>query len=457
MPVPQILILDKDPSAVRVLLEVFARRAIRGIVADPDSCRQQLAETPYDMVFCAVDTHGFSRAAADIIGYLKSQRPEQAIVAMLNCDSSRLAIDAVRAGYSEVIAKPLQPQTIALILDTFLPNHDVPVAAAGTNQTGSFKIVGDSPQMRAAVDMAARAARTSIPVMIMGESGTGKELFASLVHSLSCRSAGPYIRLNCAAISDSLLESELFGHEKGAFTGAYARRKGRFERAHGGTLLLDEITETPMKFQVELLRVIEQQEFERVGGDESVSVNVRIICTTNKDVLREVEKGRFREDLYYRLSGARLSIPPLRDRKQDLEALVHHFINLHAHEAGRCIKSIEPLVMELFEAYNWPGNVRQLRNVIRTALVLGAGEVLSLNDVRSVMDELTHTSLMHEFDDTSLAGRPLHQIEQQAIIATLRQTRGNQTRAARTLGISDRTLREKLKKYRRQGDLQLTA
>ncbi|HSV27662.1 MAG TPA: sigma-54 dependent transcriptional regulator, partial [Sedimentisphaerales bacterium] len=265
------------------------------------------------------------------------------------------------------------------------------------------------------------------------------------------------VRLNCAAISESLLESELFGHEKGAFTGACARRKGRFERAHGGTLLLDEITETPMRFQVELLRVIEQQDFERVGGEESVSVNVRIITTTNKDIMREVEKGNFREDLYYRLSGAKLRIPPLRDRREDLPALIRHFINLHARESGRHIAGVDPMAMEMLNACSWPGNVRQLRNVIRAALVLGSGPVLSPADIGLVIDELAGAAPGPTAEGCGLAGRPLHQIEQQAIIATLKQTRGNQTVAAKTLGISDRTLREKIKKYRRQGDLQLTA
>jgi DNA-binding NtrC family response regulator len=457
MLIPQVLILDKDPAATRVLLEVFARRAIRGVVADPDSCSQRFAGAAFDMVFCALDEHKTQARPADTIRHLKASRPEQVVIAMLNSDSSKLAVAAIRAGYAEAIAKPLQPEVIGRILDSFLPNEKVPVAAAGGTEAHSFKIVGNSPQMQAAIEMAGRAGRTSIPVMITGESGTGKELFASLVHSVSLRCSGPYIRLNCAAISDSLLESELFGHEKGAFTGAYARRKGRFERAHGGTLLLDEITETPMKFQAELLRVIEQQDFERVGGDESVSVNVRIISTTNKDMLREVEKGNFREDLYYRLGGAKLRIPPLRDRKEDLPALIGHFINLYARESGRHITGIDPLAMEIFESYNWPGNVRQLRNVIRTALVLGSGEVLSPGDIGHVIEELTNSPLLQGGESGSLAGRPLHQIEQQAIIATLTQMRGNQTRAAKTLGISDRTLREKIKKYRRQGDLQLTA
>jgi len=454
--VPQVLIVDRDPAAARVLLEVFARRSIRGIVAAPESVSCQVGAS-FDMVFCCFGDQRTSLTSSRIIRQFKTSCPEQVIIAMLDADSSHSAIAAVKSGCTEVIPKPLKPEAIYEILDAFLPNHNVPAAAVAETQTGSSKIVGQSPLVVNAIETARRAARTSIPVMITGESGTGKELLASLVHSSSLRSTGPYIRLNCAALSDSLLESELFGHEKGAFTGAYARRKGRFERADGGTLLLDEITETPLRFQAELLRVIEQQDFERVGGDENVSVNVRLVSTTNKDIIHEMEKGRFRSDLYYRLAGVKVGIPPLRERRDDIPDLIWHFINLYARESGRLVTAIEPSTMEVLTSYVWPGNVRQLRNVIRTALVLGSGNVLSPADISLVADELTNKPSTRNSDSWSLAGRPLHEIEQQAIMATLRQTSGNQARAARTLGISDRTLREKIKKYRRQGDLQLTA
>jgi DNA-binding NtrC family response regulator len=392
----------------------------------------------------------------EVIRRFRTENPELAVIAMLDRDSGSAAIAAMKAGCTDVLAKPLQMQDIVALLDRFLPNREVPMAAAGAHEAKPFRIVGCSAQIRETVAMARRAARTSIPVLITGESGTGKELLAALIHLTSARSAGPYIRLNCASVSESLLESELFGHEKGAFTGAAARRKGRFERAHGGTLLFDEITETPLKFQAELLRVIEQQDFERVGGEESVSVNVRIISTTNRDILREVCRGRFREDLYYRLSGIQLRVPPLRERKEDMIPLVWHFVNLYAGECDRRVTDIDPLAVEMLMNYDWPGNVRQLGNVIRAALLLGSGEVFSAADIAKAGD-LRNEQLCRAGQPRSLAGRRLHEIEQEAIIATLRQTRGNQTRAARTLGISDRTLREKIKKYRQQGLLQLTA
>ena len=270
-----------------------------------------------------------------------------------------------------------------------LPNRRVATAASAQESNRClYQIVGKSPRMLQTIALAERIAPTSVPVLISGESGTGKELISLLIHHKSRRALGPFVRVNCAALSDSLLESELFGHEKGAFTGAYAQRKGRFEMAHGGTLLLDEITETPPTFQAKLLRIIEQQEFERVGGNENIKVNVRIISTTNRDLLHEVQMGRFRQDLYYRLSAARIVAAPLRERRDDLPELIWHFVNLYAQEAQRRIETLDPTMMEIFAKYHWPGNVRQLRNVVLTSLILGAGPVLSLADVSWLFDEL---------------------------------------------------------------------
>ncbi|MHC4517951.1 MAG: sigma-54 interaction domain-containing protein [Planctomycetota bacterium] len=310
-------------------------------------------------------------------------------------------------------------------------------------------------------------APTSVPLLISGESGTGKELVSHLIHHKSRRTLGPFVHINCAALSDTLLESELFGHEKGAFTGAHARHKGRFERAHGGTLLLDEITETPPQFQAKLLRILEQQEFERVGGSENIKVDVRIISTTNRDLPHEVQMGRFRQDLYYRLSAARLVIAPLRERREDLTELVWHFVNLNARQAQRHITRLDPAMMNIFAEYAWPGNVRQLRNVVLTSLILGVGSTLSLADVSWLFDELqprtqhgpsrplAEAVTEPVAEKTSrLGGIPLADLERQAILETLRQTSGNQTKAAKVLGISDRTLREKVRRYRQKECLQ---
>jgi transcriptional regulator with PAS, ATPase and Fis domain len=284
-------------------------------------------------------------------------------------------------------------------------------------------------------------------VLITGESGTGKELLSCFLHRHSRRAQGPYIRVNCAALSESLLESELFGHERGAFTGAYLQRKGKFERAHGGTLLLDEISETSARLQAQLLRVLEQQDFERVGGSESVQVNVRVISTSNRDLAAEVEKGRFRRDLYYRLGGMHLVVPPLRERTEDITPLVWHFVNLHAPEVQRTIEEIDPSLLQALCRCPWPGNVRQLRNTIRTALILGEGETLSLCDVPNLAPQL-EAPRAASLAPTTLS---LQELEKQAILEALRRTQSHQVRAAKLLGITDRTLREKLRRYRQEG------
>ena len=333
---------------------------------------------------------------------------------------------------------------------------DDPAGACETPQARSpeadtcrrYQIAGDSENFMEVIALAMKAAPTSVPVLITGESGTGKELVSCLIHGESPRSDGPFIYVNCSAISDSLLESELFGHERGAFTGAHERRVGRFERADGGTLLLDEISETTPRLQAELLRVLEQQDFERVGGVETVRVDVRIISTSNRDLAREVAQGRFRKDLYYRIGGVHLFLPPLRERRADISALAWHFISLYASEARRRITALDERMMELFDQYDWPGNVRQLRNVVRGALIFGQGAMLSLDQAPSLIAELQQgegppTSTLH-----------LREIERRTILEALRRTKRNQVKAARLLGITDRTLREKLRRYREAGQLQ---
>ena len=328
-------------------------------------------------------------------------------------------------------------------------NHNMPLADDdGDSRAMVMRIAGCSKALNETLDLARKIAPTSLPVLISGESGTGKELVAGLIHRCSQRCQGPYIRVNCAALSESLLESELFGHERGAFTGAVTQRKGRFERAHGGTLLLDEISETTPRLQAELLRVLEQQDFERVGGVEAVRVNVRVIATTNRDLELEVRQGRFRRDLYYRIKGMHLVTPALRERPEDIPALVWHFISLYAPESRRSITELDSDMMSLFERCLWPGNVRQLRNVVRTSLVLGAGPRLSLEGAAGVADELAPAPT--EWAQGSALS--LDELERQAILEALRRTNRHQAKAARLLGITDRTLREKLRRYRQDGE-----
>lgn len=495
--IANVLIVDNDPQFVRFMLEILARKGIRGTVAnDKEYAIDFLDKGHYDLVFIGVeigrqtDLRGRLQDGLELLAKIKANSPELPVI-MIAKGRSRTtkdklveaAVNAIRAGCCDFLVEPLGREKIEGLLDTFLPNRSVSMQASA-NDPGSpgrslYGIVGRSAKLSQVINLAKRIAPTSVPVLISGESGTGKELVSCLVHHESRRSQGPYIRVNCAALSESLLESELFGHEKGAFTGAYTQRKGRFEMAHGGTLLLDEITDTPLKFQAKLLRILEQQDFERVGGEKQIRVDVRIISTTNKNLLQEVSEGLFRQDLYYRLSGIRLIIPPLRDHLEDLPDLVWHFVNLYVCQAQRRIAKLDANMMNIFAEYHWPGNIRQLRNVVLTSLILGIGPTLALADVSWLFDEIppapqiafgnagelrrqpqekkeNNGYVRHNAQhDSRLGGLPLKQIERQAIIDTLRQTAGNQTKAAKVLGISDRTLRDKMRQYRQQGALQL--
>ncbi|MHC4757464.1 MAG: sigma-54-dependent transcriptional regulator [Planctomycetota bacterium] len=483
--IANILVVDSDVQSARFILELAARKGIHVNLANGiDSALDLFEKDKHELVFLSDNVDYVQNDAAklkssfELLRKIRSVSPELPVIMFSSAQLSNTqsphvtvetAVKAIHAGCSDFLIKPLDKQKVENILDTFVPNHKVYViASAEEGDENLYTIVGKSAKLVQTVELAKKIAPTSVSVLISGESGTGKELISYLVHQNSKRSQGPYIKVNCAALNDSLLESELFGHEKGAFTGAYAKRKGRFEMANSGTLLLDEISETPLKFQSKLLRIIEQQDFERVGGNENIRIDVRIISTTNKNLLEEVQKGTFRLDLYYRLSGARLILAPLRERIEDLSEIVWHFVNLYAKQASRRITKLDSSMMELLSKYHWPGNVRQLRNVVLTSLMLGSGETLSLADVSWLFDELqplpqeqkTNTNtisgnfeLLNE-QAPDLGGVSLEKLERQAILDTLRQTQGNQRKAAEVLGISDRTLRGKIKRYKQQGSLQ---
>ncbi|MBN1359549.1 MAG: sigma-54-dependent Fis family transcriptional regulator [Sedimentisphaerales bacterium] len=491
-----VLIVEHEPATARFMLEIFARRGISAQWAPhKKAALDALDRNRFNLTFISTqlgtaqdDSNGF-----ELLGAIRAQAPEMPVVMVAGhpyttggIDSpnasqvhdgsllhigTQAAVRAMQAGCRDFLLKPLKRQTLEGLLETLLPNRQVAtVASAREGDRDLYQIVGKSPKLVQTVTLAEKIAPTSVPVLISGESGTGKELISLLIHHHSKRAMGPFVHVNCAALSDTLLESELFGHEKGAFTGAYTQRKGRFEMAHGGTLLLDEITETPAKFQAKLLRILEQQEFERVGGNENIKVNVRVISTSNRDLLGEVQAGRFRADLYYRLSTARVVVPSLRERREDLPELVWHFVNLYAREAQRRIARLDPDMMNIFAEYPWPGNIRQLRNVVLTSLILGVGSTLSLADVSWLFDELQPlpqqasnqppaitagvTSEPAQDQPSGVGGIPLADLERHAIIETLRQTSGNQTKAAKVLGISDRTLREKMRRYRKQETLE---
>ena len=442
-----VLLVSNEPDETRLVLEAMAARGVRGVVArDGKSASQKLDETRWAMVLADADilgddAHGFVR-------WVRREQPEAPVVMVSGRRSVEQAVEAMRAGCEEFLVRPLDREVLDGLFEQRLPNR-VEAECAADSPSGPHRIVGRSRKLLAVLATAAKVARTSIPVLISGESGTGKELICHYIHTLSRRGEGPYVRVNCAAMSESLLESELFGHERGAFTGAISQRKGLFERAHAGTLLLDEVSETSGRLQAALLRVLDRQDFERVGGSEAIRVDVRVISTSNRDLGEAVESGRFRRDLYYRLSGVHLTAPPLRERTEDIEPLVWHFVNQYAREVRRRVTSIAPEMLEQLSRHAWPGNVRELRNVVRAALTLGQGEALSLG-AGGALRRGPEPSRVAAADETL----SLRDVEREAILEALRRTKSHHAKAADLLGITDRTLREKLRRYRRDGVLQ---
>ncbi len=305
-------------------------------------------------------------------------------------------------------------------------------------------MVGDAPELRAVYEVVRQAAPTKATVLVLGESGTGKELIAQALHELSSWKDGPFVKVSCAALSETLLESELFGHERGSFTGAVGRREGRFELANGGTLFLDEIGEIPPTVQVKLLRALQTKEFERVGGTQSLKVDVRLVAATNRDLSAEVKAARFREDLFYRLNVVAVTLPPLRRRKGDIPALAAHFIEKYGKSYGKEIEGLAPGTLNALLSHDWPGNVRELENAIERAVVLAKGTQLTADDLPAT---LRGPRPAGRAVGGLIPGGSLHEIEREAILRTLELVRGSTARAAELLGISVRKIQYRLKEY----------
>ena len=444
---PNVLVVIAESESARVVNEVLAARDVRAtIVGQMGAAADRLGTREWDLLIADLAADG---DAAGLFRRVEEGFPELPVILFSDENSLPAAQEVLREGCTELLTKPIRRESLESLMEMLLPAHEVPMAASAEDEMSrEHQMAGTGEKFLEAIRLAEKVAPTSVPVLITGESGTGKELVCFLIHRRSSRRRGPFIHVNCAALSETLLESELFGHEKGAFTGACTRRKGRFERAHGGTLLLDEISETTEKLQAELLRVLEQQNFERVGGSQTVHVNVRVLSTSNRDLAAEVRQGRFRKDLYYRVSGVHISLPALRERTEDIPALVWHFVNLHAREVRRKITRLDDRMMDLFARHHWAGNVRQLRNVVRAALIFGEGETLCLDAAPSLLAELEHA------EQPQGHTLQLQELERRAILEALRRTERNQVKAARLLGITDRTLREKLRRYRQAGELQ---
>ncbi len=379
---------------------------------------------------------------------LKSRelRPNLTCIVMTAFGSVENAVEAMKEGADDYLTKPLNFDAVLLVLnramDRIQMRNELEVLRQDRPRPARY-IIGNSPATQEVLTLADQVATSRATVLITGESGTGKELVARLIHEQSSRVDKPFVRLHCAALAESLLESELFGHEKGAFTGASTRREGRFEEAHLGTLFLDEIGEIPPMTQVKLLRFLQQREFERVGGNKTISVDVRIISATNRDLEKAVQEGRFREDLYYRLNVINIHTPPLRLRRSDIPLLARHFITRFATENQKPILEIRSDALNILTSYDWPGNVRELENIIERAVVLADSDCI---EPRHFPPGFGNTIFTID-NEISIPGSSLAELERYALLKTYEATGGNTSETARLLGISLRKVQYRLKEY----------
>ncbi len=446
----KILIVDDEEGMRRLLSRVLGRAGYDAVaVGSGAEALRQVASDRFDLV--VTDIKMPEMDGLQLLEELKEFEPSLPIIVMTAYGTIENAVQALRLGAYDYIAKPFETDEIKLTVAKLLERERLLAEnrylhAELEGRYDFSGIASGSPAMQQVFEMASSVAVSNANVLITGESGTGKELLARSIHYNSLRKEKPFVVLNCAAISEGVLESELFGHEKGAFTGALDTRKGRFERADQGTLFIDEVAEMSMAAQVKLLRVIQEHEFERVGGNKTISVDVRIVAATNKKLEDQVKEGKFREDLYYRLNVVNIPIPPLRSRREDIEPLTRHFLQKYAAETGKKITELSPRALSCLLAHDWPGNVRELQNAIERAVVLSKGTVLTPRDFPQGLQGDDQICLQVPEKGGSLT-ELLEDLERQLIIQTLQREDGSQTRAADALGIKRTTLRYKMEKY----------
>jgi DNA-binding NtrC family response regulator len=389
----------------------------------------------------------------ELLRALKDEGGGLTVVILTAQGTVETAVEAIKEGAYDYLTKPIEPQRLQILLDKIVERQEtlreVKVLRRQLREHGTFgRMIGSGPLMRKVYHIIEQAAPTLASVLIWGESGTGKELVAQMIHQLSPRASQPFVPINCAAIPETLLESEIFGHEKGAFTGAQDRRQGCFELADRGTLFLDEVAEMTPATQVKLLRVLQERKFRRLGGQKEMSVDVHVIAATNVNPVEAVKNGKLREDLYYRLNVFSIEVPPLRDRKEDLALLVQSFINEFNERNAKSVAAVDAAAMRMLEQYDWPGNVRELRNVIERAVILSSGEFIETKHLPPLVTESVDVAR----PSLSLSpGTTVEEAETKLILMTLKHTRDNKTRAAEILGISLKTLHNKLNKLRGRG------
>jgi two-component system, NtrC family, response regulator AtoC len=447
------MVADDDPT-IRALLRSFLEN--EGFaVAEARTGREVLKsiddESKPDLLL--MDIRMPELSGMEVLQRLKDQSLEVPTLLMTAFGSSSLAIKAIQLGAYDYITKPFDLEDVLLTINRYFEYQELSAEVKTLRsqldaRDPSERIVGRSPKMLEVYKTIGRVARSEATVLITGETGTGKELVAETLHANSNYRTGPMIKVACAALPETLLESELFGHEKGSFTGAMVQRKGRFELAHKGTIFLDEIGEMSLGTQKKLLRVLQEKEFERVGGTVSVKVDTRVVTATNKNLADEVSAGHFREDLYYRLNVIHLHLPPLRDRKEDIPLLTEHFLHKHRFGPDSPPAKITEEALQVLLRHDWPGNVRELENAIERAVVLAQGEVItSQHLVLSPLTERRFVNIEEKVHQQVPLKEVLSEVERQLIMEALNQAQGNRSQAAKTLGIYRRLLYAKMREY----------
>lgn len=444
---PRILLIDDDKTALDGLVKILAHDGypVSGVLSGYEALNL-LSRKNFDIIVTDMKLPGMG--GLSLIHELRKREEPMAIVVITAYSSVKTAVEAIKCGADDYLTKPLNVEELELVLEKLWERQQLIAQNRLLKEKLKDKykfseLVGSTPQMQRIFKMIEDVAPSTASILILGETGTGKELVANAIHYQSDRACMPFVALHCAALSEGVLESELFGHEKGAFTGAVQARKGRFELADGGTLFLDEVGEMSLKVQVKLLRVLEKGEFERVGGEKTIKVDVRLIAATNRDLEREVSEGRFREDLFYRLNVITIHLPPLRERREDIPLLANFFAIKYAKKYKKEIKGFAPEAMEALCAYHWPGNVRELENVIERSIVLCKKSTITV-------DYLPKNIFSNKEDRAIIKiplGTSLKEAEKEVILKTLLMTHDSKKEAAKILGISTRKIEYKVKEW----------
>ena len=445
----RILIVDDEPSLRKVLRAHLGRAGYEVETAeDGHAAVQALDNAPFDLVVSDLRMPGMD--GMELLGWCRSRYPGLPVVLITAHGTVDSAVEAIKLGAYDYITKPFDQEELRTIIRRALATEERARSSLQADENGRFDIIGRTPAIRGVFDLVDKIADSPTTVLVTGESGTGKELVARAIHQQSPRAEQPFIQVNCGAIPENLFESELFGHERGAFTGAVTSRPGRFELAHGGTLFLDEIGELPRDMQVKLLRVLQERTFERVGGVRSIQVDVRLVAATNCDLAAEVKKGAFREDLYYRLNVVPVQLPPLRDRPDDIPLLVEHFVARFNKRLGRDVHGVTPEATAAMMAHPWPGNIRELENLIERAVLLAEQPLIGLGAMPGLEGTAPDTGSPEDIEDMGLKAYVrayTAKLERARIRRVLAAEGGNVTRAARRLEISRKSLQMKMKEY----------